>query len=148
MPQSCAHVLLHIIYGTKHRVPFLENRELREELYKYMAKILDDIDCPALAINGVEDHVHILCCLSRSLAIKGLVQEVKASPSQWLKKKGLPEFYWQTGYGAFSVSQSQEPRVRRYIVNQEEHHRNVSFRAEFAEICRRHGVEFDERSLD
>ena len=148
MPQSYARVLLHIIYGTKHRVPFLEDREVCEELYKYMAKILDEIDCPSLAINGVADHVHILCSLSRSLAIKDLLQELKASPSKWLKSKGLPEFYWQTGYGAFSVSESQVPKVRRYIGNQQEHHRRVSFRDEFAEICRRHGIEFDERYLD
>jgi REP element-mobilizing transposase RayT len=112
-----------------------------------MAGVLQKIGCEPILINGTEDHVHILCNLSRSITIAELVEEAKKTPSKWMKEQGraYADFYWQGGYGAFSVSQSNVERVRAYVASQEEHHRKVSFQDEFRTLCRKHGVEIDER---
>ena len=148
MPQSLAKVNVHIIFSTKNRKPWLKDRDLRSELFSYMATILKNaVDSPTIIINGVEDHIHILCRLSRKFAIMDVVKEVKTETSRWIKKQGdaLAEFAWQAGYGIFSVSESNVEQVKHYIANQEEHHKKMSFKDEFREICRRHGVEIDER---
>ena len=147
MPQSLARVVLHVVFSTKNREPFLKDAELRARLHAYMAGVLQNIGCEPVLINGTEDHVHILCNLSRSVTIAELVEEAKKSPSKWVKEQGpqYREFFWQTGYGAFSVSQSNVEQVRAYIATQEEHHRKVSFQDEFRALCRKHGVEIDER---
>jgi REP element-mobilizing transposase RayT len=95
----------------------------------------------------VEDHVHILCNLSRTVTIAQLVEDSKKTTSKWMKEQGTAhrDFYWQGGYGSFSVSQSNVEQVRTYIANQEEHHRTVSFQDEFRALCRKHGIEIDER---
>jgi REP element-mobilizing transposase RayT len=112
-----------------------------------MAQVLQTLDCPALIINGTEDHVHVLFSLSRQHAIKTIVEKMKADPSKWIKSKGpaYRHFYWQAGYGAFSVSESQAPKVRTYIANQAEHHHRQTFQEEFRAICQKHGIEWDER---
>lgn len=147
MPQSLGKVLLHVVFSTKNRCPWLNDFALRQELFAYMATALRAIECPALIIGGVEDHVHLLVQLSRRVAIQNLVEEAKTGTSKWLKSKSpsLRDFYWQSGYGAFSVSESKVDDVRRYIANQEEHHRRRTFQEEFRELCQRHGVEIDER---
>ncbi|MDB6149518.1 MAG: transposase [Chthoniobacter sp.] len=147
MPQSLARVVLHIVFSTKNRIPFLQEPELRARLHAYMAGVLQNLACEPILIGGAEDHVHILCNLSRTVAIAGLVEEVKKSPSKWMKGQGpaYSDFYWQSGYGAFSVSQSNVEQVRAYVATQEEHHRNVSFQDELRALCRKHGVEIDER---
>jgi REP element-mobilizing transposase RayT len=148
MPQSLAKVLVHIVYSTKNRTPWLRNDGLRSELYAYMATILRDVvDSPALLINGVEDHVHILCLLSRKFSIQDVIKECKTETTKWVKKQAetLGDFHWQAGYGIFSVSPSNVQSVKRYIANQEEHHRRMTYQDEFRELCRRHGVEIDER---
>ena len=148
MSQSVAKVALHFVFSTKHRRPWLKDAELREELYAYMATILsDNVDSPAIIIGGVEDHVHILCLLSRKFAIMKLIEEAKTETSKWLKKQSpdLSDFAWQGGYGAFSVSESNIPQVKKYIANQENHHKKMSFQDEFRELCKRHGIELDER---
>ena len=147
MPQSLARVVLHVVFSTKNRVPLLKDLELRARLHAYMAGVLQKIGCEPILINGVEDHVHILCNLSRTVTIAGLVEEAKKNPSRWMKEQGAAysEFYWQGGYGAFSVSQSNVEQVREYVAAQEEHHRKVSFQDEFRALCRKHGVEIDER---
>ena len=147
MPQSLARVVLHIVFSTKNRGPFLKDADLRSRLHAYMAGVLQKIRCEPILINGTEDHVHILCNLSRTIAIASLVEEVKKSPSKWVKEQGpaYRDFYWQGGYGAFSVSQSNIEKVRGYIATQEEHHRKVSFQEEFRALCRKHGMEIDER---
>jgi REP element-mobilizing transposase RayT len=146
MPQSLAQILLHLIFSTKDRHPFL-GPTIRPELHAYAATALNAMESPATAINSVQDHIHILCRLSKNLAVCDLIQELKTSTSKWIKTKGgmLTKFHWQAGYGAFSVSPSRVAAVRRYIENQEKHHRRVSFQDEFRNFLRRHGVEFDER---
>jgi REP element-mobilizing transposase RayT len=148
MSQSLAKVIVHIVYSTKHRQSWLKDPGLRSELYAYNATVLkNDVDSPAILINGVEDHLHILCLLSRKFAIMEVIKASKTETSKWLKKQGVAyaDFQWQAGYGAFSVSESDVEQVKRYIAGQEEHHRRISFQDEFREICKRHGIEIDER---
>jgi hypothetical protein len=112
-----------------------------------MATILKGLESPAILINGVEDHVHVLFTLSRNYAVKKIVQDVKADSSLWIKKKGVAysEFHWQAGYGAFSVSQSNLEAVLQYIRDQEEHHRTRSYQDEFRRLCELYEIEIDER---
>jgi REP element-mobilizing transposase RayT len=148
MPQSLAHVVLHIVYSTKHRTPWLADSSLRSELFAYSASILkNEVDSPALLIGGVEDHIHILCMLSRKVPIMDVVKSSKTETSKWLKRQhaDLSGFQWQNGYGAFSVSASNIARAKRYIANQEAHHRRMTFKDEMRELYQRHGIEFDER---
>lgn len=147
MPQSLAKVIVHIVYSTKNREPWLNESELRRELYAYGSSILSNADCPVIVMGGVEDHIHIMCLLSRKVAIMDMVKTSKTETSKWLKKKGggLEGFQWQAGYGIFSVSESKVNQVRRYITNQEEHHKRYSFQDEFRELCQRHGIDIDER---
>ena len=147
MPQSLARVVLHVVFSTKNREPFLKDADLRKRLHAYMSGVMQRIGCEPILIGGVEDHVHLLGNLSRTVTIAQLVEEAKKSPSKWVKDQGpqYREFFWQSGYGAFSVSQSNVEQVRAYIATQEEHHRKVSFQDEFRALCRKHGVEIDER---
>ena len=147
MPQSLARIVLHVIFSTKNRVPFLKNVDLRSRFHAYLAGTLRQLDCEPILVNGVEDHIHILCNLSRTISVAKLIEEVKKNSSKWIKEQEptYHDFFWQSGYGAFSVSQSNVERVREYVATQEDHHRKVSFQDEFRALCRKHGIEFDER---
>lgn len=149
MPQSLANALLHVVFSTKHRTPFLNTPELRGTMTGYLVGTLQNIDCPSLIVGVVEDHVHILCNLSRTITIAKLVEELKTSSSARIKEEGaaVKDFYWQNGYGAFSVSQSNVEVVKTYIANQEEHHRTVTFPEECRRFLERHGLAWDERSV-
>ena len=144
MPQSLANILIHVIWSTKERRPLIADG-VRAKLHGYMAGILKNIESPALIINSVSDHVHILCQLSKNLAACKLVEEVKKSSSKWMKEQGVMEFAWQNGYGVFSVSQSNAEAVREYIEGQAEHHKKRDFMTEFREFCKRYNVVIDER---
>jgi REP element-mobilizing transposase RayT len=146
MPQSLVKNLIHLVFGTKHRRPWIA-KGYREALFAYQAGIFQEWESPALVIGGVEDHVHALFALSRNHPLKKVVEEVKKGSSKWMKADGPrnPEFRWQAGYAAFSVSQSNLDQVRRYIEDQEEHHRKMTFQDELRAFFRRHGIEFDER---
>ena len=146
MPQSFSRILVHLICSTKNRIPFLVP-EIRPELHQYLAIGLNDIGCPSLRVGGVEDHVHLFFGLSRTRSMAKVVELVKTGSSKWLKTKGdgLGSFHWQTGYGAFSVSQSDADAVIRYIDKQEEHHRQTSFQDEFRRFLERYQIPYDER---
>ena len=147
MPQSLAQVYLHIVFSTKDRHPFLNDPDLRDELHKYLGGTANKLNCQVVRVGGVADHVHILCRLDRTITIADLVKELKRESSQWLKPKGpeLANFYWQKGYGAFSVSASNLEEVRAYIADQERHHQKLSFQDEFRFLLQKHGIEWDER---
>ena len=147
MPQSLAKILVHTVFSTKERRPFLRDQAVREELHRYLGGILSNLDCQPIIAGGVEDHVHLLCALSRTCEAAEMVKEAKRGSSLWLKTKGpdLQDFAWQNGYGIFSIGSSQIPSVRDYIARQEEHHRRVSFQDEFRQLLRRYEIEFDER---
>ena len=146
MPQSLAKNLIHLVFSTKERWPLLEDA-VRQELHNYAAGILKDLDSPAIIMNSVPDHVHILFNLHRTKALADVVMETKRGTSKWIKTKGnqFAFFQWQNGYGAFSISQSAVGDVREYIRNQTEHHRKVSFQDEFRIFLKRYEIEFDER---
>jgi REP-associated tyrosine transposase len=147
MPQSLVRVVLHLVFSTKNRTPFLKDCELRARLHGYLAGSLQNVNCEPIIVNSVEDHVHILCNFSRTLTIANLIEETKKSSSMWMKQQGVKycDFYWQAGYGAFSVSESNVEQVRAYIATQEEHHRTLSFQDEFRALCRKHGISIDEQ---
>jgi REP element-mobilizing transposase RayT len=147
MPQSLSNVLIHFVFSTKQRHPYLRTPEIRGTMTGYMVGILRNLQCPALAIGMVEDHAHILCNLHRTVAIAHLVEEVKTASSVRIKEEGpdLRSFHWQNGYGAFSVSQSNVEQVKTYIAGQEEHHRKRTYQEEFRLLLQRHGIAHDER---
>ena len=145
MPQSLSNVLLHVIFSTKDRAPFLRDPQLRKELNGYLIGTLQNIECPSLQVGAVADHIHVLCRLSRTKTIAGLIEDMKTESSKWVKQQGVGNFYWQSGYAAFSVSASNIDRVKRYIENQETHHRTHTFQDELRAFLRKHKVEFDER---
>ena len=149
MAQSLSNVLLHIVFSTKDRRPFLQDAELRTELHAVIMGMLRNRNCPGLAINSVDDHLHLLCQLSRTMCIADLLQEIKAASSRWIKdkRKDLQEFQWQGGYAVFSVSQSQVPGVVTYIDQQEEHHRRLSYKEELLALLTKNGIDFDDRYL-
>jgi REP element-mobilizing transposase RayT len=146
MSQSLVKNLIHLVYSTKNRRLWIP-KDLRDGLFAYQAGIFQAWDSPAIVIGGVEDHVHALFALSKNHPLKRIVEEVKKGSSKWMKVDGSknPEFHWQAGYGAFSVSHSSEAEVKRYIENQDERHAKMTFPDELRALFRRHGVAFDER---
>jgi REP element-mobilizing transposase RayT len=146
MAQSLSSILIHLIFSTKNREPFI-TEAVEPELHPYMAKIFRELKSPSLAINGTSDHVHILFSLGRTIAIADLIQEVKTQSSKWIKTNGaeFSSFHWQRGYGAFSVGQSQVNEVKLYIARQKIHHERVTFQEEYRKFLKSYGVEYDER---
>lgn len=149
MPQSLSAVYLHLIFGTKERRPFLRDQSLRKNMHAYLGGISRQLDCVPMQVGGMEDHVHILARLGRTVTQAEWVKELKRVSNNWLKEHGddFANFEWQGGYAAFSVSQSNLDRVKRYIETQEEHHRNVSFQDELRAFLRRHNTEWDEKHV-
>jgi REP element-mobilizing transposase RayT len=147
MPQSLARIYLHLIFSTKGREPLLPESAFRTQTHAYLAGICQHYESPAVIVGGVADHVHVLNRLGRTVDVSTLVRELKRESSKWIKEQDsrLGTFYWQAGYGAFSVSPSHVDALVRYIETQEEHHRAVSFQEEFRRICKKYGVEIDER---
>jgi len=148
MSQSLARLHVHLVFSTKHRSPWLHDG-VRDSVHAYIAVLLNDIGCPTILINSVEDHVHILFELGRTTTLSAAVERLKKASSKWIKTQGaeFSGFAWQAGYGAFSVSESNVPSVRRYIAGQREHHRSKPFQEEYRTLLARHRVVFDERYL-
>ena len=144
MPQSLANILIHAIWSTKERRPLISD-DVRAGLHGYLAGILKNLESPALIINSVTDHIHILCQLSKNIAACKLIEEAKKSSSKWMKENGAGEFAWQSGYGVFSVSQSNVGAVREYIEGQPQHHKKRDFKDEFREFCKKYDIALDER---
>ena len=146
MPQSLAKVYLHWIFSTKNRQPFLKKKSVRDEVHSILGGIAKRLDCSPIIVGGIEDHVHMLTTLSRTLNISEAIKEFKRASNHWIgENRPIANFKWQAGYGVFSVSHSQLEIVKRYIENQEAHHRKQTFQDELRELLRRHEIEFDER---
>jgi len=146
LSQSLSSILIHLVFSTKNREPFI-TPAIEPELHPYLAKIFRELKSPSLAIDGTRDHLHILFSLGRMINVADLVEEVKTESSKWIKKKG-PEFrnfHWQRGYGAFSIGQSNVATLNRYISNQKEHHRRITFQEEYRKFLKSYGIEYDER---
>jgi putative transposase len=147
MPQSLSHLIVHAVFSTKDRWPFLHSQQIRVDIYSYIAGILKNLQCHPIKIGGVGDHVHILSSLSKKIAFADMIGRVKGSSSKRLTEKGIRGFAWQNGYGAFSVSESNVEALTAYISTQDEHHRRFSYQEELRELLKRHRVAFDERYL-
>jgi putative transposase len=149
MPQSLAKILVHVVFSTKDRRPFLRDKIVREELFLYIGGTLTNLDCQPIIVGGAEDHVHLLCAVPPTSNAAEVITEVKRGSSSWLKTKGpeLADFGWQNGYGIFSIGFSQIKSARDYISRQETHHQKVSFQDEFRQFLRRYEIEFDEKSV-
>ncbi len=147
MPQSLAQIYVHLVLSTKGREPLLVDGAFRKRTHAYLAGICRQQDCPAVAIGGVADHVHLLARLGRAMDVSTLVRELKRDSTKWIKENEprLRGFHWQAGYGAFSVSASHADAVAEYIGRQEEHHRTVTFQDELRRICQKYGIDLDER---
>lgn len=147
MPQSLVQIYVHVIFSTKDRRPYLQDKEFRNRLHGYLRGTCTNQQSPSLRIGGIEDHVHILCWLAKTLDVSTLIRELKRDSSKWVKqvKPELEAFHWRKGYGAFSVSPAHIEALTQYIIKQEEHHRQDSFQDEFRRLCKLYGVEVDER---
>jgi putative transposase len=146
MPQSLSRVIVHLVFSTKNRESWIIPSK-QKELFSYIAGTLNNIECPSILVGGMPDHVHLLFAQSRTLSISKIVEEIKKHSSKWAKERIHEEFYWQAGYGVFSVSASNVSIVENYILNQENHHSKMSFQNEFLELLRKHNLEWDERYL-
>ena len=145
MPQSLTQLYAHLIFSTKNRQPFLDD-EIRPRAHAYLATIIRDLESSYVVVGGVADHVHILFDMGKMRAPVEFVEKVKRESSKFIKTLGMKyhNFYWQRGYGMFSVSPTHQDDVEQYIRNQQEHHRQKTFQQELREFLHRYGIEFNE----
>ncbi len=146
MPQSLSQVILHIVFSTKDRCPWLDPA-MRPRLHAYLATVCRDCECEAYRVGGAADHVHIAARLARTITQAELLEKIKKTSSAWIKHQDpqYEAFFWQAGYGAFSVGWSQLKDLECYIDHQEEHHRTRSFQEEYRNLLQKYHLEFDER---
>ena len=146
MGQSLVKQYTHIIFSTKHQQPLIID-VVENELYKYIGGICKNMECYPVKVGGYRNHVHILCLLSKKIALMKLLEEVKSHSSKWVKTidKRMNNFYWQNGYGAFSVNPAEIRVVSEYIERQAEHHKKVTFQDEYRAYLKEFEVEYDER---
>jgi len=148
MPQSLSAVYIHLVFSTKHRLPLLRDEGLRGDLHSFLGGTSKTLRCPPILVGGVEDHVHLLARLGRTITQAEWVKELKRVSNLWLKTEcRISDFEWQGGYADFSVSQSNLEQVKSYISNQQEHHRKLSFQDEVRALLTRHQVDWDERYI-
>ena len=148
MAHTFTNLLSHIVFSTKNREPWL-TAEIKPRLFSYLGGIFREMECKALLVNGPADHVHIAASLPARMAMSDIVRTVKAKSSGWVHETfpTAAGFAWQTGYGAFSVSQSQLEAVLAYVTKQEEHHQRVTFQEEYVSFLKKHNIQYDERFL-
>lgn len=146
MGQSLVKNYIHIIFSTKHRAPLIQ-MSYEAELHCYLGGICKELECHPIKIGGHTDHVHILCMLSTKIPLMKLLEKLKSHSSKWIKTKDetLQNFYWQDGYGAFSVKPNEINRVIKYIANQHQHHNKKIFQDEYRSMLKKYNVEYDER---
>ena len=148
MAQSLSQLFIHIIFHIKNNSCTIRNEE-KEHLYAYMGSIIKDNESIPILINGTKDHVHILCVMSKNIALAKLIEEIKRHSSRWIKTKNhhYSNFAWQGGYGGFSVSPSLHDKTKRYIENQEQHHKKVTFKEEYLLFLKMYGINYNEDYL-
>ncbi len=152
MPQSLARVCLHLIFSTKDRRRVFVMQEMRDATAKFMTGIIKNRGCPVMRIGVTTDHVHVLFLHSRTATVADVVAAAKRESTGWIVQQewargnaDFAQFHWQGGYGVFSVSESKVDAVIKYIDNQMEHHKRVTFQDEYREFLKKHKVEFDEK---
>ena len=148
MANSYHSVLLHVVFSTKKREPFL-SPAIRERLFPYLGGIARENGMKTLAIGGVSDHIHLLLSMNRELSTADALRMIKGPSSKWIHETfpDLAKFSWQEGYGAFSIGVSQVDATSHYILTQEDHHRRVSFQEEYLAFLKRHNLPYDERYI-
>ena len=146
MPQSLVKNYIHITFSTKNRYPFITD-SIRDELFNYLGGTCRELESQPIIVGGVKDHVHLLVNLSRKIALMSLIEKLKSHSSKWIKTKGenYKNFFWQRGYGGFSVNPNQIDVVRQYILNQETHHKKVTFQDEYRAFLKKYDVDYDEQ---
>lgn len=146
MPQSLMKNYIHLTFSTKNRNHSITD-QIKAELYAYLGGICKKLECNPLIVGGYTNHIHILCLLSRKIALMTLIEELKSHSSKWVKKrwKNNQEFYWQKGYGCFSVNQRETEKVKRYILNQNEHHMTMTFQDEYRAFLKEYKIEYNEQ---
>jgi REP element-mobilizing transposase RayT len=146
MGQSLVKNYIHIVFSTKHRQSLILP-SIETELFSYLGGICNNLECHVLKVGGYKDHIHVLCMLSKKIALMKLVEQLKSNSSKWIKTKGddFKNFYWQDGYGAFSVNPSEVEIVINYIANQHEHHSKKTFQDEYKAFLKKYEVSYDER---
>lgn len=143
MPQSLVKILVHIVFSTKDRRNTIP-QNLEPRLYGYIAGIIANNQCRLIICGGTSNHIHLLVSIGRA-DLRELIGHINRDSSKWMKENGVKEFYWQRGYGAFSIGESQVPDLSRYIAHQKEHHGKLEYQDEFRALCRKYVVEIDER---
>ena len=148
MAQSLSKLYVHLIFQIKNTSVSIRNED-KDDLYAYMGSIIKDNQSIPILINGTKDHIHILCVLSKNIALAKLTEEIKRHSSRWIKtvRQNYNQFAWQGGYAGFSVSQSLHEKTKQYIFLQEEHHKKMTFNEELILFLKEYGVEYDERYL-
>lgn len=145
MPQSLVKVLIHVVFSTKDRADLILP-EIESALFAYIHGIVENNKSKLIIANGTMNHIHLLISLGRAIGISELIGDIKRGSSGWIKKQGdFRHFYWQEGYGAFSIGQSQVPTVVSYIRDQKKHHTESDFKTEFRSLLKKYQVEYDER---
>ena len=139
-------MLAHIVFSTKNRADLIEP-EIEDGLFGYMHGIVENNDAKLITANGTANHVHLLVSLGRKIDFPELIGDIKRDTSKWIKKQDgkFDDFYWQKGYGAFSIGQSQVETVCKYIKNQKAHHAKQNFQDEYRSLLQKYEIEFDER---
>lgn len=143
MPQSLVKILIHVVFSTKNRVDLI-HPEIEADLYRYIHGIVENNKSKLIIGNGTANHGHLLISMGKTIDISDLVGDIKRDSSVWMKKHDKA-FYWQEGYGAFSIGESQVLRVVKYIAEQKEHHATKDFKDEYRGLLHRYKVEYDER---
>lgn len=146
MPHTYSRLILHIVFSTKNRFPFIKP-EYRPKLYDYIGGTIRGIGGSLIELGGVEDHVHILTGVKPTIAPSDFLLALKPNVTNWAKMNIHKGFRWQDGYGVFSVSDFEIDELRRYIRSQEEHHKKVSFDEEFIRLCEEQGLKIERRFL-
>ena len=146
MGQSLVKNYIHLVFSTKHREALI-HPPIETELHAYLGSVCNNLGCTVIIVGGYTDHIHILCMLSKKIALMKLMEELKSHSSKWIKTKGAgyENFYWQDGYGAFSVNPSEVDNVIAYIANQHEHHNKKNFQDEYRAYLKKYDVEYDEK---
>ena len=148
MSQSLSKLFVHIVFHIKTGSVGID-KTISKELYAYMGAVIKDNESIPIVINGIENHIHILCVMSKNIALAKLIEEIKRHSSRWIKTQGEQycQFAWQGGYGAFSVSSSIHDKTKRYIENQEAHHKKMTFKDEYLLFLKEYGINYNEQYL-
>jgi putative transposase len=146
LAHTAANLVIHVIFSTKGRRPLIVP-EMRTDLLAYLGGIVREMGGTALIINGTADHIHMLIRIRPAQAVAEVMRVVKANSSRWARQKWQARFAWQTGYGVFTVSESNVPAVSQYIATQEEHHKKHSFQQEFVAFLKKNKIPYDERYI-